>query len=95
MNNIKKAFAIVLTCAILLLMLAGCNNVSKSKDFDEDATDFTFTRISSGSRMSIYKEDITDVMYVTYHAGYKGGLTVMLDTDGTPLLYSEWRDRLD
>lgn len=95
MNNIKKVFAIVLTCALLMSVLTGCNNVSKSKDFDEDATDFTFTRISSGSRMSIYKEDVTDVMYVTYHAGYKGGLTVMLDTDGTPLLYSEWKDRLD
>ena len=95
MNSIKKIFAIVLTCALLISILTGCNNVSKSKDFDEDATDFTFTRISSGSRMSIYKEDVTDVMYVTYHAGYKGGLTVMLDTDGTPLLYSEWRDRLD
>ena len=95
MNSIKKIFAIVLTCALLMSILTGCNNVSKSKDFDEDATDFTFTRISSGSRMSIYKEDVTDVMYVTYHAGYKGGLTVMLDTDGTPLLYSEWRERLD
>lgn len=95
MNSIKKIFAIVLTCAFLMSILTGCNNVSKSKDFDEDATDFTFTRISSGSRMSIYKEDVTDVMYVTYHAGYKGGLTVMLDTDGTPLLYSEWRERLD
>ena len=95
MNSIKKVFAIVLTCALLMSILTGCNNVSKSKDFDEDATDFTFTRISSGSRMSIYKEDVTDVMYVTYHAGYKGGLTVMLDTDGTPLLYSEWKDRLD
>lgn len=95
MNNIKKVFAIVLTCALLMSVLTGCNNVSKSKDFDEDATDFTFTRISFGSRMSIYKEDVTDVMYVTYHAGYKGGLTVMLDTDGTPLLYSEWKERLD
>ena len=95
MNSIKKIFAIVLTCVLLMFILTGCNNVSKSKDFDEDATDFTFTRISSGSRMSIYKEDVTDVMYVTYHAGHKGGLTVMLDTDGTPLLYSEWKERLD
>lgn len=95
MNNIKKAFTIVLTCALLMSILIGCNTVSKSREFDENATDYTFTRISSGSRMSIYKEDITDVMYVCYHAGYKGGLTVMLDIDGTPLLYSEWKDRLD
>lgn len=91
----KRFIAVMLICVITVSILTGCNNVSRSKDFDENATDYTFTRISSGSRMSIYKEDITDVMYVCYHAGYKGGLTVMLDTDGTPLLYSEWRDRLD
>ena len=95
MNNIRKCIAIMLVCVLTLFILASCNTVSKSKDYDENATDYTFTLISSGSRMSIYKEDTTDVMYVCYHSGYKGGLTVMLDTDGTPLLYSEWRERLD
>lgn len=91
----KKIIAIVLVCVLAAFILAGCNTVSKSREFDENATDYTFTRISSGSRMSIYKEDVTDVMYVCYHAGYKGGLTVMLDTDGTPLLYSDWKNKLD
>ena len=91
----KRCIAIMLACVLTMFILVGCNTVSKSREFDENATDYTFTRISSGSRMSIYKEDVTDVMYVVYHAGYKGGLTVMLDTDGTPLLYSEWKNRLD
>lgn len=91
----KRFIAIMLVCVIAVSILTGCNTVSKSREFDENATDYTFTRISSGSRMTIYKEDITDVMYVCYHAGYKGGLTVMLDADGTPLLYSEWKNRLD
>lgn len=91
----KRCIAIMLICVLTMSILTGYNTVSKSREFDENATDYTFTRISSGSRMSIYKEDVTDVMYVCYHAGYKGGLTVMLDADGTPLLYSEWKDRLD
>lgn len=91
----KRCIAIMLVCVLAVSILTGCNTVSKSREFDENATDYTFTRISSGSRMSIYKEDVTDVMYVCYHAGYKGGMTVMLDTDGTPLLYSEWKDRLE
>lgn len=95
MKSVKRCIAIMLICVLAVFILTGCNTVSKSKDFDEDATDYIFTLISSGSRMSVYKEDVTDVMYVTYHAGYKGGLTVMLDTDGTPLLYSEWKERLD
>lgn len=98
----KRCIAIIL---IFVFILTGCststntsintNTVKISKDYNENATDYTFTRISSGSRMTIYKEDITDVMYVAYHAGFKGGLTVMLDTDGTPLLYSEWKNKLN
>ena len=91
----KRFISIMLICVIVVSILTGCNTVSKSREFDENATDYTFTIISSGSRMTIYKEDITDVMYVCYHAGYKGGLTVMLDADGTPLLYSEWKNKLD
>jgi hypothetical protein len=95
MRNIKKYIAVLLICVFAIFTLVGCNTVNKSANYNGNATDNTFTLISSGSRMSIYKENVTDVMYVTYHAGYKGGLTVMLDTDGTPLLYSEWKDRLD
>lgn len=93
--KVKKRISSVLVCALAVFTLSGCNTVNKSKDFDENMTDQTFTRISSGSRISIYREDATDVMYAVYHAGYKGGLTVMFDTDGTPLLYSEWKDRVD
>ena len=95
MKHIKRYSAVMLICILILSIPTGCNTVNKSKDFDQDATDYTFTLISSGSRMSIYKEDVTDVMYVAYHAGYRGGLTVMLDVDGTPLLYSEWKARLN
>ena len=84
-----------MVCVFAVFTFVGCNTVSKSVNYNDSATDNTFTLISSGSRMSIYREDATDVMYVVYHAGYKGGLSVMLDTDGTPLLYSEWKDRLD
>lgn len=96
MKRVKRYIAIMLICVLAVSILTGCDNtVSKSKDFDENGTDYTFTLISSGSRMSLYKENITDVMYLVYHIGYKGSLTVMLDADGTPLLYSEWKEKLD
>lgn len=91
----KKAIAIILTITLSAICIVGCNNVNTSEDYDENATDIAFTLISSGSRFSVYKEDITDVMYVAYNAGYRGGLTVMLDTDGTPLLYSEWKEQMN
>ena len=41
--------------------------------------------------MSIYKENSTDVMYVVYQEGYKGGITIMMDANGLPLTYSDWK----
>jgi len=32
-------------------------------------------------------------MYLAFLPASGGGVTVMLDTDGTPLLYSEWKER--
>lgn len=95
MKNIKKCFMLVLACILAISLLTGCNKVYKAHDYDNEMTDWTFTFIASGSRMSIYKEDITDVMYVVYHDGYNGGMTVMMNEDGTPLLYSEWAKMLN
>lgn len=38
----------------------------------------------------IYRETTTDIMYMLFRDHSKAGLTVMLASDGTPLLYPEW-----
>lgn len=46
---------------------------------------------SSPSYFSYYRDPFTDVMYLVFHVGYKGGLTVMLDpATGLPLTYSDF-----
>jgi hypothetical protein len=86
----KIVLVLVLACVVFVLAACNSNTVNKSGDFSESGTDYGFTRIESGSRLSIYREDRSDVMYVCYHAGFKGGITVMLSEDGSALTYSEW-----
>ena len=87
MRNITKVLIIILICTLLIWLYNSVTNRSANASYD------LFTHVGSEGRFRIYKENITDVMYVTYDVLYKGGLTVMLDTDGTPLLYSEWKDK--
>lgn len=94
MSSIKKSIAAILICVFTMSVLAGCGYVNKSEIYNDISTNDTFTMIASGASMTVYKEDVTDVMYAVYHSPNRGGLVVMLDTDGTPLLYSEWKDRL-
>lgn len=44
-----------------------------------------------GDYLIAYRETVTDVLYLRYCAGYKGGLTVMLNpSTGLPLTYSDY-----
>ena len=82
----------VVLSLLISCLLCGCNSVRQDESFSDNATDGIFTRIADESVFSLYRENSTDVMYVVYHAGYKGGMTVMLDADGDPLLYSDWKN---
>lgn len=88
MKKIIAVALLVLTCVLLV----GCNAVNKDGEYSGSATDTLFTLIDSGSRLDIYKENSTDVMYVVYHASYKGGITIMMDANGLPLTYSDWKN---
>lgn len=39
---------------------------------------------------SYYFDTVSDVMYIYYRAGYSGGITVLLDTDGKPLTHTKY-----
>lgn len=86
MKKIVGIIILVTAC----IMLVGCNAVKKDEEYSDTATDTIFTLVGSGSRLSIYRENETDVMYVVYHEGHKGGMTIMMNADGSPLTYSEW-----
>jgi uncharacterized lipoprotein NlpE involved in copper resistance len=88
-SPLKKIIGVIILL-VVCITLVGCNEVKKDEDYSDTATDTIFTLVDSGSRLSIYKENATDVMYVVYHAGYTGGITIMMGADGLPLTYSNW-----
>jgi len=85
-KTIVVSLAISVLCNLLILLLIpGCSS-------ENDVTDNQFTIISRDLRFSIYKENNTDILYICYHAGYGGGLTIMMDNDGLPLNYTKWKE---
>lgn len=84
-NNMKKKlFCLLLIFILPILLLSGCdkkagNSTSELVAISYENTDIGFTIIF------VHKK--TKVMYLFVKSGYGGGLTVMLDSDGKPLLY--------
>lgn len=76
----KKIIAVIVTATLLI---AGCSdtaNVSAGQDS-------TMVLVGSGRNHLIYADKDTGVMYLYMGSGYGGGLTVMLNADGTPKIW--------
>lgn len=89
-------FHLIFLIFVLFAFLSGCS-LSDSSAPDSSASDSSV----SGSRFAIiddyydgfkhslriYVDRNTRVMYLYVKNGYSGGLSVMLDSDGKPLLF--------
>ena len=45
---------------------------------------------NAGAGFQIYRDTVTDILYVWCDGFYKGGLTVMLGADGLPMTYEKY-----
>ena len=54
-----------------------------------------FFLVSESGDFKIFCHRHTDILYLCYKKFDSGGLTVMLDADGNPLLYSEYSKKLE
>ena len=84
-SNFGRIVAILLSI-IIALSLCACSRVESEADSDKPSM---FVRIeSTGVWAVVYHRD-TKVMYVVSNGGYNSGdFTVLLNPDGTPVLYS-------
>lgn len=76
----KKLITAIITATLLI---AGCSdmaNVSAGQDN-------TMVLVESELNYSIYADKDTGVMYLYIGSGSGGGLTVMLNADGTPKIW--------
>ena len=78
----KKFISLVLVL-VLIFALVGCTGASS----DNETTSDRFVRVYSEYSNCIYVDSETNVMYFWHSGVYSGGLSVMLDKNGDPLLW--------
>ena len=78
----KKLISLVLAL-VLIFALVGCTGASSENETTSDR----FVRVYSEYQNCIYVDSETNVMYFWHSGGYNGGLSVMLDENGDPLLW--------
>lgn len=76
----KKILAAILTATLLI---AGCSDMANVSAGQNN----TMVLVVSERDYSIYADKDTGVMYLYIGIGSGGGLTVMLNADGTPKIW--------
>ena len=78
----KKLISLVLAL-VLIFALAGCAGAS----YKNETTSDRFIKVYSEYSNCIYVDSETNVMYFWHSGVYSGGISVMLDENGDPLLW--------
>ena len=99
----KKIFAFVCAAIMIAVMLTmvGCDaseifietNTGDSNEAEAPKvqTKWDMENIEDGWFFTIYREPVTDVMYIMYNGSSEVGLTYMPDPEtGGPLTYARW-----
>lgn len=76
----KKFIAAIITAALLI---AGCSDTANVGAGQEN----TMVLVETGQEYLIYADNDTGVMYLYITISTGGGLTVMLNADGTPKIW--------
>lgn len=79
----KKIF-FLLVFAALLFCLAGC------VEGESQSEEIRFYNVYSKFGSEIYVDADTGVMYLYQKGSYGGGLSVMVDSSGNPLIYEDF-----
>lgn len=85
----KKIVAIILSIIVCCVTFSGCSKTAKieTSELDERFLILSDTNSGLGYR-SIIVDKETGVMYLFVGSKTRGGLTVMVDAEGNPLIYN-------
>lgn len=75
---------LIVVIAIIAVMLSGCGGPIDAETYECKSP--SFVKVESTLEYEIVYHRDTKVMYVT---SYRGGYTVMVDENGTPLLWED------
>ena len=76
----RKLITAIITATLLI---AGCSDMANVSEEQEN----TMVLVESGQEYLIYADNDTGVMYLYITISTGGGLTVMLNADGTPKIW--------
>lgn len=88
---------IILLCLVIVLLLTGCiSNASKAEINEQNIEPRIMTVTNdSDSKFSYIVDKRTHVVYMQFYCGYRGGITVVLKADGTPMLAEDLGIKVD
>jgi hypothetical protein len=82
-----RVVPLVLVLVMLALVLTSCSMESEACEPNPFDNRFAECKVSIYSRVIV--DSLTGVCYLYHDGGNDGGMTVLLDADGTPLTYEE------
>lgn len=91
-GSFRTIISIVLIIIVIASVLSGC---SRNKGDEKLAADISQRFIEVADHISftdkydysVFVDSETKVMYLVIYGGYRAGITVILNADGTPMLY--------
>jgi hypothetical protein len=86
----KKIVAIILVLMMFCFIFAGCGTKENSRFVIIDSDVETEDRIST----VLYADKQTNVVYWFTKSGYGQTMTVLLNSDGTPVLYDFEKEKI-
>lgn len=91
MKKILEVVAVICLSIIIVLSLAGCGEGQSRQDvgysIESNKADVTVLAKGVPNYSYFYVVDNkTGVVYLQFHGNYQGGITVMMNPDGTPVL---------
>lgn len=84
----KKIIALALVFALVLILTA-CTATPSESEPERNPFDGRFTEYYVGYQQDVIVDNVTGVCYLWMNQHQEGGLCVMLDADGCPLIYKE------
>ena len=86
----KKFLTVILLAVVCCVIFSGCSRTRKVETSEVDKRFLILNDTNNG--MNGYRQIIVDretgVMYLFVGNGSKGGLAVMVDAEGNPLIYN-------
>lgn len=86
----KKIFCLLLLLIMPIILLFGCasDNAQTSEIGKEYIVgNVILVKVEKGEDFDLFVDKNTKVIYIYNKTSYQGGLTAMLNADGTPMLW--------